>query len=146
MKPVKLTTSDIDLFTKLVQVFEDVFEMKQLQLPPTGHLQRLLDKDDFHVFVVLIGNEVVGGLTAYTLHQYYSTKPLAYIFDLAVQRQRQRQGIGTLLTGHVKNYFRELGYEEVFVQADRADAFAVEFYRRTNPTAEEDVFHYYYTL
>jgi aminoglycoside 3-N-acetyltransferase I len=43
-------------------------------------------------------------------------------------------------------YCRERGYEEVFVQADKVDDYAIDFYRATPITAEEEVVHFYYSL
>jgi aminoglycoside 3-N-acetyltransferase I len=39
-----------------------------------------------------------------------------------------------------------MGFEEVFVQADEADDYALDFYRTTKPTNEEKVRHFYYSL
>lgn len=89
----------------------------------------------------------MGALTSYVLDQYYSEKPLAYIFDLSVDTKMQRQGVGRELIKYTKQYFKKEGFEEVFVQADQIDQNAVSFYRSTNPTEEEEkVAHFYYTL
>ena len=80
------------------------------------------------------------------LDQYYCKKPLAYIYDLAVLKDFQRQGIGKSLVKHLKEYCKKEGFDEVFVQADRTDDYAVDFYRMTKPTNEEDVIHFYYSL
>jgi len=88
----------------------------------------------------------VGGLTGYRLDPYYSEKPLAYIYDLAVKKERQRQGIGKKLIEEVTQYFANEGFEEVFVQADKEDDYALDFYRSTVPTEEEDVSHFYYRI
>jgi aminoglycoside 3-N-acetyltransferase I len=141
----KLGPQDLSAFQELIRLFEDVFEMKNFQLPPAHHLQTLLAKDSFLVFVALLNNQVVGGLTAYTLTQYYSEKPLAYIYDLAVQTDLQRQGIGKMLISSITNYCRQMGMEEVFVQADAVDDYAVKFYESTGATPEK-VFHFYYPL
>jgi len=141
-----LGKEDLAEFIHLINVFEEVFEMKNFQLPPAGHLQQLLSRDDFAVIVATQGNEVIGGLTVYTWQQYYAVKPLAYIYDLAVLTRCQRQGIGRLLIAFTLDHYRKSGYEEVFVQADRIDDYALDFYRKTNPTAEEDVAHFYYRL
>lgn len=148
MKPEikKLKGSDIDLFVELIRLFEDVFEMEAFSLPTKDYLQNVLLKPDFFVFVAIAGNKVVGGLTAYTLHQYYTTRPLAYIYDLAIARQFQRQGIGKKLIAATNLYCKEKGFEEVFVQADKVDDYALKFYRSTSPTAEEQTVHYFYTL
>jgi aminoglycoside 3-N-acetyltransferase I len=146
MEIKKLSPTDIDAFMQLILVFEDVFEMQSFRLPKQEHLLHVLAKPDFIVFVALKDNRVIGGLTAYTLHQYYSEKPLAYIYDLAIQTKYQRQGIGKKLIAAINTYCSENGYEEVFVQADKVDEYALDFYRSTKPTEEEPVVHFYYTL
>jgi aminoglycoside 3-N-acetyltransferase I len=142
----KLSSEDLPYFEELITLFGEVFEMKELSIPGTDYLQRLLGKESFHAFVALHKGTVVGGLTAYTLDQYYSEEPLAYIIDLAVASSWQRQGIGQALITETKSWFQKHGYAEVFVQADRIDDYAIDFYRKTQPTAEEDVLHFYYTL
>ena len=52
-------------------------------MPDEIYLQQLLEKEDFFVFVALLNNKVVGGLTSYIMQQYYSQSPLVYIYDLA---------------------------------------------------------------
>jgi len=141
----KLNSQDLNQFIALIRVFEDVFEMENFRIPDENHLQNLLSTDNFHVFVSLVDNQVVGGLTAYTLEQYYSERPLVYIYDLAVQTRYQRQGIGKMLMAAINQYCREAGMEEVFVQADEVDDHAIEFYRSTGGIAEK-VVHFYYPL
>ncbi|MBB5437978.1 ribosomal protein S18 acetylase RimI-like enzyme [Pedobacter sp. AK017] len=138
-------TKDVAHFDALIRLFEEVFEMKDFVMPPADHLERLLARDDFFVFVVLRDGEVIGGLTSYTLRQYYSTSPLVYIYDLAVATAYQRKGIGKMLIAAIQNYCKNIGVEEVFVQADVADDYALDFYRSTGATGE-DVVHFYYPL
>lgn len=142
----KLNALDLQEFVQLIQVFEDVFEMKNFMMPNEKHLQNLLAQENFMAFVALDENsKVVAGLTAYTLTQYYATKPLVYIFDLAVTKSRQRNGIGKALIAEINRYCKDSGMEEVFVQADAVDDYAVEFYRATGGIPES-VFHFYYPL
>ncbi|WPP50695.1 GNAT family N-acetyltransferase [Catalinimonas niigatensis] len=141
----KLETHDIDQFIALIRVFEDVFEMKAFLMPERHYLQQLLAKDDFFVFVALSEGNVLGGLTSYTLQQYYSTSPLVYIYDLAVQTDFQRKGIGKKLISAITKYCKEMDMEEVFVQADEVDDYALDFYRSTGATSEK-VVHFYYPL
>jgi aminoglycoside 3-N-acetyltransferase I len=146
IKTKKLATSDSSQFVQLIRLFEEVFGMEKFSIPPETHILKLLSQDGFYVFVAVDENEqVVGGLTAYTLTQYYSTKPLVYIFDLAVKTDLQRKGIGTQLILATTHYCRQAGVEEVFVQADRVDDYAVNFYRKT-AAIEENVVHFYYPL
>lgn len=143
----KLGESDLSEFIKLIKVFENVFEMRNFRIPSEHHLKGLLADDKFMVFVALDeSKKIVGGLTAYVLEQYYSTKPLVYIYDLAVATSLQRKGIGKALICKINQYCADAGMEEVFVQADKVDEYALDFYRKNNPTAEEDVLHFYFTL
>ena len=88
----KLQANELDIFIELVSLFEEVFEMEEFRMPPRAHLQDLLHDKSFHVFVAISDRqEVLGGLTAYTLQQYYATKPLVYIYDLAVDSRHQRK-------------------------------------------------------
>ncbi len=142
----KLDHNDLPNFIDLIDVFEDVFEMKNFSLPNKDHLAGLLSLPDFIVFVACDDSKVIAGMTAYVMHQYYSERPLAYIFDLAVIQKHQRKGIGQQLISSFNQYCREKGFEEVFVQADQVDKYALDFYRSTKPTEEEEVSHFYYTL
>ena len=101
----KIEPAETDLFIKLVKLFEDVFQMKDFSIPPQQHLEHLLQQDGFYVFIALNNrDEVVGGLTAYTLEQYYSLRPLVYIFDLAVKTDLQRTGIGPKLIAAIEKF------------------------------------------
>lgn len=141
----KIGIADLALFQELISVFEAVFEMQNFQMPDDQHLQHLLNKEEFHVFVAMAKDQVVGGLTAYSLQQYYSTMPLVYIYDLAVRTDFQRQGIGTKLIAATTDYCKSIGAEEVFVQADEVDDYALDFYHSTGATAEK-VVHFSYLL
>lgn len=141
-----LSDQDIDDFVELIRVFEDVFEMKDFIIPDSKYLRNILAKPNFLTLVAKDGGKVLGGLTVYIIDQYYSQKPLAYIYDLAVLKKYQRKGIGKTLIKYLTDYCKKNGFEEVFVQADRIDDYALAFYRSTNPTDEEDVAHFYYSL
>ncbi len=141
----KLNPADIHNFKELICVFEDVFEMKDLKMPGQNYLQQLLAKDDFFVFVALLDDKVVGGLTSYIMHQYYAPSPLVYIFDLAVKRELQYQGIGKMLIAANNNYSKNIGAEAVMVQADEPDDYAIKFYHSTGATAQK-VIHFEYLI
>lgn len=141
----KLSYRDIDSFIELLDVFEEVFEMKNFEMPSVVHLEELLGKNDFFVFVARSEGTIVGGLTAYSLTQYFSESPLLYIYDVAVLKKYQRKGIGKKLLMGVKDYCRETGIDEIIVQADEADEHAIEFYQSTGAKAAK-VVQFYYAL
>ncbi len=141
----KLDHNGISKFTQLIRLFEEVFEMKNFIIPDEIYLKQLLEKDGFFVFVALLGNEVVGGLTSYIMQQYYSKSPLVYIYDLAVKTELQRKGIGKQLIAGNNIYCKSFGAEAVMVEADEADNHAIKFYHSTGATPEK-VIHFDYFL
>lgn len=142
---IQLRAPDIVLMQRMTRVFADVFEMQHFSPPPSEHLGRLLGNPDFIAFAACANGDVIGGITAYVLTQYYSTSRYVYVFDLAVLKDHQRQGIGSRLWQAVVDHSRTLGAEEVFVQADNEDAHAIEFYRATGGIPES-VTHFNYPV
>jgi aminoglycoside 3-N-acetyltransferase I len=125
----KLTRDDLEPFIELIHLFRDVLETDRITKAQPEHLQRLLARPDFVVFVARFANQVVGGLTAYVLPQYHTERPVVYLYDIAVGVPHQGQGIGTELLTQLMQYGRSLGVEELFVQADQEDTQAIHFYR-----------------
>jgi aminoglycoside 3-N-acetyltransferase I len=142
----KLVGHDIDEFVRLIKLFEEVFEMENLAMPHRVYLRQVLSKPEFIALVALEGQRVVGGLTAYVLEQYYSEKPLAYLYDLGVEPARQRRGIGRQLIAAFQQYCQEQGFKEIFVQADLEDEHAIEFYRAALAEGEKEVRQFYFTF
>lgn len=141
-----IQSKNLSDFKALIAVFEIVFEMEKLKLPNEAHLQKLLDKESFFAVVAKTESKVIAGLTVYVLDQYYTQKPLGYIYDLAVLTAYQRKGVGKKLIAFTQDYCKKKRFEEVFVQADKVDDYALDFYGRTKPTKEEQVVHFSYNL
>lgn len=141
----KLNPQDADQFMALIRLFKEVFEMDSLKMPDRSYLQQLLEKDGFFVFVAMVGKQVVGGLTSYTIQQYYTRGAQLYIYDLAVKTEFQRKGIGKLLMSALMDYCKGIGIEEVFVQAEQEDEHAVAFYHATGGEALKAI-HFSYRL
>ena len=93
----------------------------------------------------MIDKKVVGGLTAHVLPLTYFPSSEVYVYDLAVETEFQRKGIGRQLINSLKEYRAGLHFKEVFVQADLEDGHALEFYRATGGMAES-VVHFSYAL
>ena len=141
-----IATDNVADFKELISLFAQVFEMENFVAPDTGHLSTLLQKEGFMAIAAKADQKIIGGLTVYVIDRYYSANPLAYVYDLAVLNEYQRKGLGKRLMKFVTDYCREKGFEEVFVQAEKEDDHAVDFYRKTNPGRAEDVMHFTYTL
>lgn len=138
---VKLSAADADKFSRIVDVFAEVFEMDAFVKPPIEYFGKLLAKDSMIVFAALLNDEVIGGLTAFVLPSPYAETAEVYVYDLAVAPVYQRKGVGAMLMRGVREYSASLGAREVFLQADYVDRHAVDFYHKIGG-AREDVIHF----
>jgi len=130
MEIKKLKHNEVSDFRSLVEIFKTVFE-NDLQIADNGQLGKLLANPDFLVFVIKTNNEVVGGVSIYILHQYYSIKPVAYIYDVGISPKFQRKGLGKLLIAEVCAFCKTNEFEEAYVEAETDDMDAVNFYKKT---------------
>jgi diamine N-acetyltransferase len=75
--------------------------------------------DDTPVGFVMISDEVDG--PDYIAH---------YLWKLLIDRDRQRQGYGTVALDLVSTYFRDRGNTEMWTSAGQGDASPIPFYER----------------
>ena len=143
---IKLDTNEIENFSDLVKVFKEVFEWENFSIPNKSHLQKTLNNVNFLALVAKQDKKIVGGLTAYILDSYETEKSSVYLYDLAVLSNLQRKGIGTLLIETLTNYCKKNGYKEVFVQAEKEDVHAINFYRKTSAGYEMNATHFTYSF
>jgi aminoglycoside 3-N-acetyltransferase I len=140
-----LQPGDTNKLTELLKVFEEAFEMKPFAALSPDYLNKLLQQPNFLIMTASVDEKIVGGLTSYLLPQYYSQTVHAYIHDLAVHSSFQRKGIGRQLIDAFMNECKKREIQEVFVAAEKADDYALEFYRATGAEELESV-HFFYKL
>jgi aminoglycoside 3-N-acetyltransferase I len=145
MEVIKLGSEEVSEFRALIEIFKEVFENEE-PISDNGHLAKLLSNLDFMVFVIRKNNKVVGGLTIYILHRYYSNKPVAYIYDVGITPELQGQGLGKSLIVEVCKYCKDNGFEDAYVEAESDDIDAVSFYRKTLFSSEMNAIHFTYTF
>ncbi len=141
----KLTNRDLHKLLQLVALYEEVFGVKQVTFPHASHLQTLLEDNHILFYAAILEGQVIGGLTAYVLPSVYFESSEVYLYDLAVKSDYQRKGIGRELLSRLNAGCAQLGYREVFVQADTEDAHAIDFYHATGGLPE-NVIHFSYNL
>lgn len=130
MEVQKLNPQEGSDFAALLGIFKTVFENKET-IADVAYLEKLLSSPEFMVFVVKNKGVVIGGLTIYVLAAYYDTKPTAFIYDVGIAPEFQRQGIGKLLLTESCKFCKENGFHQAFVEAELEDLDAIEFYRKT---------------
>jgi aminoglycoside 3-N-acetyltransferase I len=134
----QLIPSDTELAIDAFAMMAAVFEESGSRLSP-AYVDRLLAREDFWAFVALVGNEVVGCLTAHALPMTRAERWEMFIYDVAVRPDFQRQGVGRRLMAEVRRAAGDRGIDDVFVAADEDDAHALDFYRSLggSPAASE---------
>src|SRR3954453_18287058 len=78
--------------------------------PPTDrYLQALLCRDPIVALVGQSDGEVGGGLVAYELEKFEQARREIYIYDLAVDEARRREGVATALIEALRDHARGEG-------------------------------------
>jgi len=141
----QLTDANLPIFKLLINLFNTVFEEDQSNQGSDRNLSSLLGNSHFIVMAALVENKVVGGLTAYEIPMYYSDSSEIFIYDLAVDPQYQRMGIGKGLMQSLREYCLKQGVKEFFVMAHEEDEHAIDFYRATGGKSEKVINFLYKT-
>ena len=141
----QLTDANLPIFKLLINLFNTVFEEDQSNKGSDRNLLSLLGNRHFIGMAALVENEVVGGLTAYEIPMYYSDSSEIFLYDLAVDPQYQRLGIGKRLMQSLSEYCLKQGIKEFFVMAHEEDEHAIDFYRATGGKSEKVINFLYKT-
>ncbi len=131
---IRLAASDCAHARELFVLMAGVFETENEPLSD-GYLARLLGRDDFWALAASVDGRIVGGLTAHTLPLTRAEVSEIFIYDLAVLKDYQRQGIGRALVATLRSLAAAAGVGVVFVPADNEDTHALAFYQAVGGTA-----------
>lgn len=123
----RLTDGDRKLARGLFTLMAEVFAEETEPLSD-DYLDSLLNREDFWAIAAFVSNDMVGGITAHTLPMTKSESSEVFIYDIAVKRDYQRQGIGRHLMIALGELVTAAGIREVFVCADNEDIHALDFY------------------
>ncbi len=142
----RLRGDDLAEMKALLRMFGDAFEDPEsyhAHVPDDGYLLERLADNSFFAVIASAGDTVVGGLAAYELKKFEQERSEIYVYDLAVDAKRRRQGIATALIRALGDAARAQGAYVMFVQADNAeeDAPARALYEKL--ASEHIVAHHY---
>ncbi|MCG7345977.1 GNAT family N-acetyltransferase [Sporosarcina sp. ACRSL] len=135
----KLQVGDDLIFHELVLLFNREFESGDYV--NSKNIKHLLNNPHFVCFVASVDNKIVGGLTAYELEMYDQEGSSMYIYDLAVSKEYQRNGIGSMLIHKIIDFCKSKSIRDVFVQVDGDDQHAIQFYKK-NGGEQSKTFHF----
>jgi aminoglycoside 3-N-acetyltransferase I len=135
----RLETGDRDLARALFSLMAGVFE-EECAAVSDGYLDRLLARDGFWAIAAFEGDRIVGGVTAHTLPMTRAETSELFIYDIAVHREHQRQGVGRRLLTELRQRAAAAGIGVLFVPADNDDRHALDFYRALGGAASAVTF------
>jgi aminoglycoside 3-N-acetyltransferase I len=118
------------LFAMMAEVFEE-----PNQTLSDAYLDALLSRTDFWAMAALLGQEVVGGITAHALPMTRAETTELFIYDVAVHTDHQRRGVGRQLLNALRDAAASESIGELFVPADNEDTHALDFYRAVGGVA-----------
>jgi len=136
----KLGTNDVALAQELFILFKKVFnegDIHSSDVQDDAYIKTLLEKKDFHVFVAIADDNVIGGLTAYEFPMYLKKEKEMYLYDLAVDENHRRKGAAKSLIQGLKEYAQQNDVATIFIEANIGDTEAIEFYKSINADMEE---------
>ncbi|MBD3637056.1 MAG: GNAT family N-acetyltransferase [Crocinitomicaceae bacterium] len=130
----RIKPDEIEKFIELREIFIDVFMQDAPALTEQQYAQ-LRDNRNFVAVGATVGFELVGGLTAHIIPNYYKGGLDFFIYDIAIKREHQRKGVGLELLKFAQQFCKDHGIKEMYVAAEDTDEQALSYYRKTN--AEE---------
>ena len=143
---INLVIDDVYEFEKLLVAFGEIFE-EDIDHPSKEHLTKLLRSEQLLVITAKVGNEVVGGLTAYVLVNYQVEGASIYIYDLGVKESFRNNGIGKSLIKFLIDYSKQNNIQDIFVDTEQiGNEEAIAFYNKTGFDTETKVLQYTYKI
>ena len=133
-------------FENWLRLFGEVFEEQETYtaaMPGKTYREELLNDKNFIALAALdkdAPEKIIGGLAAYVLPKFEQERSEVYIYDLAVDEARRREGIATALIEALKPIARARGAWVIFVQADYGDDPAIALYTKLG--VREEVLHF----
>jgi aminoglycoside 3-N-acetyltransferase I len=100
------------------------------------YLQKFLSNPANYLIVAEAGNELAGFLLGYRLERLKEESFKFFIYEIDVDKNFQRRGVGTALIEYAKNIVRAEKMINAFVLTNYSNEGAVEFYRSTGAKIE----------
>ncbi|WP_345237077.1 GNAT family N-acetyltransferase [Hymenobacter saemangeumensis] len=142
----QLGPADLQYAQELIALFQTAFEEDAAPLPPANYLHTLLARPDFHAFVALNQNQVLGGVTAYELPMFQRPVSEMFLYDIAVAEPQRARGVAAALIEALKALCRQRGIESLFVGTETDNVPALRLYKATGGVADEHIAWFNYSV
>ncbi len=103
------------------------------KFPLTEKFKEQIEDRNRVVFIYEVNGEFIGEI-AYVLDMedsdYTILNQRVYISRLIVKKKYRNQGIGSILTDHILDVIKKLGYKEATIGVDKDNTVALHLYRK----------------
>lgn len=121
VKIERITAVDEEVIAKVNPLLDEEWDVAQGE--------KFLANPDNALFLAFVEENVAGFLTAYRLQMLDSRRAEVLLYEVAVDENYQRRGIGKQLVEAVKDWARELGAENVWVLTYASNTAAMALYK-----------------
>lgn len=143
MKTHRLQPGDAKKMQELSSLFNRVFEMEFSEPASENYCEQILINENSIYLVAEENGAIVGGLSSFIMPFVHGNSEI-FVYDLAVEENLQRKGIGTQLMQKLKEISIELGADGIIVPAENEDEHAIKFYNKTGGEGNDEVTLFWY--
>jgi aminoglycoside 3-N-acetyltransferase I len=112
-----------------------------------AHLERTLENKACYFIVCLIDSTPVGYLSAFGFPSIDCDASQVYLYDIIVDEEHRRKGIGSALVEELKRYCRDDGADHIWVGTSLENEPARKTFERTGAIKERETYvEYMYPL
>lgn len=132
----KLHTSDLHLARQLLEEWWQEDGIMNPATPGENYLKNQLSRDDFHVYVAIENDQVVGGLTANEIPMFDKEENEMFLFEIGVNEEFRRKGIAKALVKELKSLCVKKGIKVIFLGTSQDNLAAKQLYASTGAIVE----------
>jgi GNAT superfamily N-acetyltransferase len=131
MKVKRLRVGDEEIARVAIQNLKDETPMDVRARLDTGYLREFLSCERNYFLAALLGGQPVGLILAYRLMRVDRDQDMMLFYEIVVDKNNRKQGIGALLIDELKRICREEKIMKMWVLTNRWNLAAMELYKRT---------------
>ncbi|MEX1002140.1 MAG: GNAT family N-acetyltransferase [Crocinitomicaceae bacterium] len=124
----RIGPEEIEEFKALREIFIEVFERPFAELDDQQYAN-LRDNRNFVAISATVGFELVGGLTAHIISNYYQGGVNLFIYDIAIKKEHQQKGVGKALIQFTRKFCSDHNIKKMFVLVNEDNERALSMYR-----------------
>ncbi len=128
-----------DDFDTVMKLMEDVFtdiSADTTELYRKSYL-KALESENVKQFLLIVDEEIIGHVTITIYHSFYDKGNIMWIDDIAVRKDKRRQGYGSKILEFCLDYAGKNKVVEIFLGANNGNYPAQKLYEKYFPKTDD---------